>query len=357
MPEDILLLLKSIIAVPSMSGSEDQSAKLIEHWMHDRSIKTYTCFNNVWAFNKHYDPTKATILLTAHHDTVMPCSGYTRDPFFPEETDGKIYGLGSCDAAGALVALLAVFQHYYEKPDLPFNLCFGASAEEEISGGKGLSAVLPLLGKIDLGIIGAPTNMNVGTAEMGHLVIDCTCYGTAGHSAASGGTNAVYQALKDIQWFSTYRFPVTPAFMYPVKMTVTKIHGGVQDNSIPDECGFTVDIRLNTCYEAAEVLKMIDAHTTCQIKVRPGIASPSSISPIHPIVLAGVSLGLKTKILESTSDRFLLTCPAIILGPGDISRAHAADEYILIDEIRHSVSIYIQLLERLTTSLVNNIMH
>ena len=68
--------------------------------------------NNVYAINKYYDKNKPTLLLNSHHDTVRPNSSYTKDPFYPEINKGKLYGLGSNDAGGALVSLIAVFKAF-----------------------------------------------------------------------------------------------------------------------------------------------------------------------------------------------------------------------------------------------------
>jgi acetylornithine deacetylase len=158
--DDALMLLKQLIATPSFSGEEDNTADWIQAFMENRDMNTRRLRNNIWAFNKYYDPQKPTILLNSHHDTVKPNEGYTRDPYLPEVRDGKLYGLGSNDAGGCLVSLLAIFRYFYNSPNLCYNLCFAATAEEENTGENGLKAVLPLLGHIDFAIVGEPTKCN-----------------------------------------------------------------------------------------------------------------------------------------------------------------------------------------------------
>jgi acetylornithine deacetylase len=119
----------------------------------------------------------------------------------PAIEDGKLYGLGSNDAGGCLVSLLATFCNFYERKDLKYNLLFAASAEEEISGINGIEALLPKLGKIDCAIVGEPTQMQMAVAERGLMVLDCIANGKAGHAARNEGENAIYKALKDIEWF------------------------------------------------------------------------------------------------------------------------------------------------------------
>ena len=103
--------------------------------------------NNVWATNKYFDELKPTILLNSHHDTVKPNQGYTLDPFHPVERDGKLFGLGSNDAGGSLVSLIATFLYFYDQTDLKYNLIIAATAEEEISGHNGIETLLPELRK------------------------------------------------------------------------------------------------------------------------------------------------------------------------------------------------------------------
>jgi acetylornithine deacetylase len=352
--DDALLLLKQLIATPSLSGEEDKTAGLIRSFMKNRGMETRRSYNNIWAFNKFYDPGKPTILLNSHHDTVKANEGYTRDPYFPEIRDGKLFGLGSNDAGGCLVSLLAVFSYFYDKPDLSYNLCFAATAEEENTGEYGLKSLLPVIGHFDFAIVGEPTQMQMATAEMGCIVLDCTAHGTAGHAARNEGENALYKAISDIHWFSTYQFPKSSGFMGPIKMTVTEIQAGVQHNIIPPECHFTVDVRLNDCYNAGEVLAVIKNHTVSDVFARTGIVKPSCIDQIHPLVRAGIALGRKTYLSPTSSDRGWLDVPSLKMGPGDSARSHMANEYIFVSEVKDGIAIYINLLKNMVYCLIHN---
>jgi acetylornithine deacetylase len=352
--DDALLLLTQLIATPSTSGNEQETARIIESFLHRRDIKSYRLNNNVWAYNRYYNADKPTILLNSHHDTVKPNEGYTRNPFDAEISNHKLYGLGSNDAGGCLVSLLAVFCYFYNQPNLPYNLCIAATAEEESSGQKGLHAVLPQIGSISFAIVGEPTKMDMAIAEMGNMVLDCVAYGTAGHAARNEGNNALYKALGDIQWFSAYQFPKQSAFMGPVKLTVTEIQAGLQHNIIPHECRFTVDVRLSDCYTADEVLAIIKQNTHCKITPRGVIMKPSCIDHIHPVVRAGAALGRKTYTSPTSSDQGWLDVPSLKMGPGDSARSHMADEFIYVAEIQEGISIYIKLLKSMLFCLLHN---
>jgi acetylornithine deacetylase len=349
-----LLLLKQLIATPSLSGNETKAADLLQHFIENRGIETQRLQNNIWAYNLYYNRDKPTILLNSHLDTVKPNESYSRDPYYPEIIDGKLYGLGSNDAGGCLVSLLATFLYFYAHRDLSYNLCFAGTAEEESSGLSGLKMILPKIGRIDFAIVGEPTQMQMATAEMGCMVLDCSTCGVAGHAARNEGENALYKALSDIQWFSTFQFPKQSGFMGPIKMTVTEMKAGVQHNIIPGECHFTVDVRLSDCYPVEEVLHIIKDHTQCEITPRSGILKPSCIDHIHPIVRAGVAIGLKTYRSPTCSDRGWLDVPSLKIGPGDSARSHTANEYILVEEITEGITTYIRLLKSLLPNLINN---
>ncbi len=343
--DEAIALLKKLIAIPSFSKEESGTADLLRNFLESKGISTKRKLNNVWAQNLLFDSSKPTLLLNSHHDTVKPNSAYTLNPFEPIETDGKLFGLGSNDAGGCLVSLLSVFRHYYSQEDLPFNLIFAATAEEEVSGSNGIEAILNELGEISLAIVGEPTKMNLAIAEKGLLVLDCIAHGKPGHTARDEGDNAIYKAMRDIEWFKTFQFPKTSEMLGAAKMNVTVIKAGTQHNVVPGACEFVVDIRLNEKYSHEEILSVIKENVQCEIKPRSFRIKPSSISPEHPIVKAAENIGLKTFGSPTTSDQALMNFPSVKIGPGDSARSHIADEFIYVEEIGQGIEVYIRLIE------------
>ncbi|WP_316840878.1 M20 family metallo-hydrolase [Pedobacter gandavensis] len=343
--KDSLELLKQLISISSFSKEEDQTADVIEQFLQTRNIKTQRKLNNVWAYNKHFDAKKPTMLLNSHHDTVKPNSGYTRDPFAPIVDDGKLYGLGSNDAGGCLVSLIATFLYFYEQEGLSYNVCLAATAEEEISGINGLECILPDLGELEFAIVGEPTLMNLAVAERGLLVLDCVSTGKAGHAAREEGDNAIYKALKDIEWFRSYRFSKVSEMFGPLKMSVTIINAGSQHNVVPATCTFAVDVRVTDAYANEEVLKIIRTNVDCTVTPRSVRLKPSSIDKEHPIVLSGIALGRTTYGSPTTSDQALLSIPSLKVGPGDSARSHMADEYVFVNEVEEGIKLYIEMLK------------
>jgi len=339
-------LLRRLIATPSFSKEEAGTAGLIQDYLASKSIPAQRLQNNIWARNKYFDPARPSLLLNSHHDTVKPNKAYTLDPFTPIEKDGKIYGLGSNDAGGPLVSLIATFIYFYERQDMSYNILLAATAEEEISGHNGIELLIPELGNIDWGIVGEPTQMQLAVAEKGLLVLDCTSQGKAGHAAREEGENAIYKALPDIGWFRQHRYPKVSDLLGPVKMSVTVIDtDNKAHNVVPSQCHFVVDVRVNELYTFEEILDIIRQHVSCEATPRSLRMRSSSIALDHPVVQSGIRAGRKCYGSPTTSDKALMPFPTLKTGPGDSARSHTADEYIYIEEIEKGIEGYIQLIE------------
>jgi acetylornithine deacetylase/succinyl-diaminopimelate desuccinylase-like protein len=336
-------LLQQLIAIPSFSREEDKTASLLEEFFEKHGIRTERKGNNVFARNKNFDPTRKTILLNSHHDTVKPNSGYTRDPFKAEVIEGKLFGLGSNDAGGPLVSLIVTFLHFYNREDLKYNFVIAATAEEEVSGSGGIESIWSLLPPIDFAIVGEPTLGHMAIAEKGLMVLDCVAVGKSGHAAREEGVNAIYNALTDIEWFRTFKFPKVSDTLGEMKMTVTIINAGSQHNVVPAECKFTVDVRVTDSYTLVEALAIIQNHVKCQITPRSLRLRSSGIAADHPLVKAAAQLKIKRYGSPTTSDQALIPVPSVKMGPGDSGRSHTADEFIYVKEIGEGINNYISL--------------
>lgn len=352
--KEAIALLKKLITTPSFSSEEEGTALLIEQWFTGNNIPFERENNNIWAFNKYKDNSRPTLLLNSHHDTVKPNLGYTLNPFEPVEEDGKLYGLGSNDAGGCLVSLLASFAYFYEAKNLPYNLVIVASAEEESSGPNGLNSVLKHLPELDCAIVGEPTDMHLAIAEKGLLVLDVLVKGTPGHAAHPNNNVSIYNVVPFIEWFRDYKFEKISEVLGPMKMTVTGINAGKQHNVIPSDCHLVVDVRVNDCYTNVEVLEIIRTQLgdTATVTPRSLHLNASSIAKGHELVRAGIALGRETYGSPTLSDQSVLSCQSLKLGPGHSPRSHTADEFIYIKEIEEGVELYINILSKfLNTNL------
>lgn len=344
--EQAIELLKTLISIQSYSGEEGDTAVLLSNALKEFGFTPQRKGNNIWAWSGDIDPEKPTLMLNSHHDTVQASSKWTKDPFTPTEKNGKLFGLGSNDAGGPLVSLLATFIYLSQK-DQPYNLVFLASAEEETSGKNGVPIVLPELGKIDFSIVGEPTSMELAVAERGLIVLDCVSHGKSGHAARNEGKNALYKAIKDIEWFRTFQFEKASEMLGKINMTVTMIEAGSQHNVVPDECRFVVDVRPNEFYSNEEVMEIIREHVECEVTPRSTNLNASGISLDHPVVKKANKLGIKSYGSKTMSDQVHMPFDSVKIGPGNTHRSHTADEFIYLDEIREGIKTYIKLLDQL----------
>jgi acetylornithine deacetylase len=340
-------LLKTLISTPSFSKEEEKAAEIMRRFLTEEEIPFRIKKNNTWAVNKHFVKGKPVLLLNSHIDTVKPATGYTIDPFAPLTDGDKIYGLGSNDAGGPLVALLAVFIHFYDRTDLPWNLVYAATAEEEISGRQGLEIVLPEILPVAFALVGEPTRMELAIAEKGLLVLDCYAYGKSGHAARNESINALYKALDDIMILRGYSFERKSELLGEVKITVTQIEAGTQHNVVPDVCHFVADVRTNEFYPNKEAARIISELIDSEVKPRSFRLNSSGISINHPIAQKAEEMGIKIYGSPTTSDQAIMPFASVKMGPGDSARSHSANEYIFKSEILSGIDRYIQLLEGL----------
>jgi len=344
---EAIALLKKLIETPSFSSEEDKTALLIENWFKDHQIPFQRDRNNIWAVNKYFDESKPSLLLNSHHDTVKPNSAYTKNPFDAIVEDGKLYGLGSNDAGGCLVSLMATFTYFFHQENLKYNLVMVASAEEESSGEFGLNSMLSIIPKIDVAIVGEPTLMNLAIAEKGLVVFDAVVEGIASHAAHPNNDNPIYKMIDVLRWFRDFTFDKTSETLGDVKMTVTQINAGKQHNVVPAHVDLVIDVRVNDSYSNQEIAQILQENAPCsKIIPRSLRLNSSSISSEHELVKAGISIGRKTYGSPTLSDQSVLSCQSLKLGPGDSTRSHSADEFIYIAEIEEGIAIYVELLNR-----------
>lgn len=345
--ENAISLLKKLIETQSFSSEEENTALLIENWFTSHNIPFKRTKNNVWATNKYFDESKPSLLLNSHHDTVHPNSAYTNNPLEAFVKDGKLFGLGSNDAGGCLVSLMATFTHFYNKENLKYNLVIVASAEEESSGPNGLNSMLAIIPHIDVAIVGEPTLMNLAVAEKGLVVFDAVVEGTPSHAAHPNNNNSIYNTIEVLQWFQDFKFDKTSEALGDVKMTVTQINAGKQHNVVPADVDLVVDVRVNDAYSNKEIADILQEKAPCtKITPRSLRLNSSSIATTHDLVKAGIAMGRLTYGSPTLSDQSVLTCQSLKLGPGDSTRSHSANEFIYIHEIEEGIKIYIDLLNR-----------
>jgi acetylornithine deacetylase len=339
-----IALLKQMIAIPSPSREEGQVCSYIFDWLKKRELNPSREKNNIW-LSSIAGEGLPVILLNSHIDTVKPVSGWTYDPFIPMEEGDKISGLGSNDAGASVVSLIAAYILLSRLADRKYNLILALTSEEEVSGSNGIELIYPLLGRVDLAIVGEPTSLKMAVCERGLLVLDCTAKGKAAHVANRNGENAIYNAFSDISILKSFNFPKVSSYLGSVQVEVTQIQGGTQHNVLPDSCNFVVDIRTNELYTHEEILAMISRELKSELKPRSMRLKSSILNEDHPLMAKASQIGIDTTGSATLSDMALLACPSVKMGPGHTSRSHQADEYIYKDEIKQGIQTYYDLLK------------
>ena len=340
-------VLKGLIRIPSFSKEENLTADLIQKYLESKGQKCNRHLNTVWVVHPDFQAGRPTILLNSHHDTVKPTSSWTLDPFTPTIEEGKLIGLGSNDAGGPLVSLMATFLYFAQKPSLKWNLIYAATAEEEISGHHGIECIKNQIEPISLAIVGEPTTMELAIAEKGLMVLDCKASGRPGHAAREEGENAIYNAMPDMEWIRTFQFPKVSKVLGPVKMSVTQIKAGYQHNLVPDVCEFVVDVRPNEHYSNAETLEIIRQNVKCEVIARSLRLNSSFIGDDHPLVKIVKAMNIECYGSPTSSDQAVMPWTSVKMGPGKSARSHTANEFIYPEEIKNGIDVYIEILEKL----------
>ncbi len=338
-------LLRKLVSIQSFSGEEHLRSDFLTAYFSERGISAERIGNNLIVRQPHHDASKPTLMLNSHLDTVRPNTGYTFDPFVPPHSESHVYGLGSNDAGASVVTLLQTFLYFYEKA-LPFNLLLALSAEEENSGPNGMQLLWQKLScEVDMAIVGEPTGMKAAVAERGLLVIEGEAKGVSGHAARDEGVNALYIALEDIFTLRSVKFDKISPTMGEVKLTVTQINAGTQHNVVPDRCNFVVDIRPTEMYTNSEIMEILQPKVKSELKARSLTNRSSAIPNDHLLMRCVQQLGIETYTSPTTSDWMRITCPALKMGPGESSRSHRPDEFVLIGELKQGIEGYIRLIE------------
>ncbi|MCF8345599.1 MAG: M20/M25/M40 family metallo-hydrolase [Bacteroidales bacterium] len=338
-------LLLQMLAIPAQSRNEESRATFLEHWFLTEGFNVKRIANNL-VVTAGCDPAHATLLLNSHLDTVAPGDGWKTDPYQPVSENGRITALGSNDAGGSVVGLIAAFCKLNEM-DKADGIVLVISAEEEVSGKNGITAVIPLLKAIRFAVVGEPTAMQPAVAERGLMVVDAQAKGTAGHAARDEGENAIYIAINDIQRIRKLTFDDPSEWLQDPSVNVTMVSAGSAHNVIPATCDFVIDVRSNDRYTNQRLLNLLREQCDSSLKPRSMRLNSSFLSPHHKVFRLLKEMQLNPYGSPTLSDMALLDVPAVKIGPGDSSRSHTANEYIGILEIAQGIEQYIRLIRKI----------
>jgi acetylornithine deacetylase len=386
---DPATLLAELVRIPSVNpmgrdiaGTEVYEARLTEHLEAlfrrlDLPVERQTIAparDNIVA---RLDGGSAIVLLDAHQDTV-PADRMTIDPFGAAVRDGRLYGRGACDIKGGMAAMLAAFARLVRQrpPGCPTVIMTCTVNEEHgFSGAQGLPSlwtkgarsIFPR--KPDLAIVAEPTELDVVVAHKGMVRWRCRAKGRAAHSSLpEAGENAIFRMAQVLLALERYhRDVLARARRHPLcggpTLSVGTIQGGISVNTVPDLCTIEIDRRLLPDDDPQAAYREVIDYLAAAV---PG--SPSWIEHLPPIM---ASRGLSDERNGALADRLAATvrdmrgaaaklgvpfgtnaaaygahCPTVVFGPGSISQAHTADEWIALDQVEAASEILYRFLKQ-----------
>ena len=367
----VIQTLASLVRIHSVNSAyeggagEREIATWVRQFFEQRGIEVweqevFLGRPNVIARLAGRDPSRR-VILEAHMDTVS-VQGMSIAPFAPRMADGKMYGRGSCDTKGGLAAMMhAVASLHAEGITPPCEVWMAAVVDEEFSYRGVVKLCEGLSGNAAL--VAEPTGMRAVIASKGVLRWRIVVRGKAAHSGKPHlGVNAITHMARIVLAIEEDHARLAAKLhplLGPATVNVGVIHGGVQVNFVPDACAIEIDRRLLPGETVPAVLAhyqtLLDAiraqHPTCDAIMEPpmltdeGLETPadSAAAKIASRVLAEMGLDAALCGVPFGSDASKLSrqgIPSLVIGPGSIDQAHAAEEFVDTARVEQAAEFY-----------------
>lgn len=316
-----------------------------------------------------------SLLLNGHMDT-MPAGDealWTTPPHTPTLKDGRLYGLGSCDMKGGLMAAVMAVKLLQDAGiELPGDVTIASVVDEEGGGNGSITAAMNGV-SADAVVVCEPTGDELVAAHMGFVFFKVDVVGKAVHSGAKClGVSAIEKAIQLIlalselerSWQQRYRHRLLP----PPSLNVGTISGGTAGSTVASACSFEVCVHYlpgsmshgQVVKEFNDVLEKASDNDMWLAEHRPVVAVYQAGGGFemelgHPFVKAfheayGESLERPLRTAGSPAGcdsriwRNIAGCPTLQFGPGQLAQCHAVDEYLCMDAYLESILIYAELI-------------
>lgn len=328
-------LTKSLMAIPSISGDEEEVGRFLQSFLQSLGWKTE--FQPV-------DGGRGNVLATLNDNPRIWFSTHmdTVPPFIPPSDDTeKIYGRGACDAKGIIAAQIFAAERLRQTVTEDLGLLFTIEEERTSEGAKAAN-LHPLAAKCEYIINGEPTDNDLAIGSKGTFRLKIKTTGRSAHSAyPEEGESAIERLLEILDHLRHTKFP-NDAFFGETTVNIGTISGGVALNVIPPQAEAGIAIRLTTERGIIE-----DALTQL---VR-GRGEIEVLSCSEPVKLTSIE-GFRQKVVRFTTDIPYLTNwgKPLLLGPGSILSAHTKDEFVYKRDLEEAVELYCSLVRRLLDS-------
>ncbi len=342
-------LLEELIAIPSVSGTEEAIARHVEATARRSRLDAVRDDASVTVTVTGRAPGPTLAFLT-HLDTVPPGDGWSRDPFAPSRVGDKLYGRGSGDAKASVAAMLLAAEDAagrLARGRLLVILGYGEETRHTTMG-----AAVARAGAIDAAVVGEPTSLRAAVAQRGLMMADLVAAGTqrhAGYAADDGEfTNAIVALAADL----TRLQDIVGERRHPVlgltTVTPTMLEAGVSRNVTPPAAKAVLDIRSTPVWPHDELARALQDRLQSSLVITSDRLVPCETPPGSRLLDTArrVRPGLETFGSPTCSDWvFVRHTDAIKCGPGTSRRSHTPDEYVDLPEVDEARHLYASLAE------------
>lgn len=308
-------------------------------------------------------PGGRSLMFNGHLD-VVGTDGMTHDPWSTAEKDGRLYGRGATDMKSGIAAMCAAAARAASGA-LDGEIVIAAVADEEFES-IGTRALVESGVRADAAIVTEPTRLAIMPAHLGFVWLDIITHGRAAHGSRWDlGIDAIRHAGLVLAELDRIDAEDLPSRRHPLlgrpSVHASTIEGGTGMSTYPDRCVVRIERRTIPGETPDDVQREMDAACARVAKHHPSFRAdatitfsqaPSDVSIEAPIVCAlaraleDCGEAQRVEGMTAWTDAALLNAagiPAICFGPGDIGLAHAAEEWVAVDEIERATSVLAQL--------------
>ncbi|MGQ0702066.1 MAG: M20/M25/M40 family metallo-hydrolase [Gemmatimonadales bacterium] len=345
MPKEIELL-KELVAIPSVSGTEEKLARRVEEAARDGGL-TVVRDDAAVTITVESGRGGPTLAFLSHLDTVPPGEGWTRPPFLSTIEGDRLYGRGSGDAKASVAAMLLAAQESAGSLEAGRLLVIFGYGEE--TRNTTMPLAVERAGSIDAAVIGEPTNLQVAVAQRGLMMADLVARGEqrhAGYAADGPFPNAVVTLARDLVRLEGLVAERTHSVLGPATVTPTMLEAGVSRNVTPPVARAVLDIRSTPAWPHPELAQALRERLASEVVITSDRLVPCE-TPVGSRLLA-TALRVRPDLVTFGSPTcsdwvFVRGCDAFKCGPGTSRRSHTPDEYVDLPEVTQASRFYVEL--------------
>jgi acetylornithine deacetylase len=342
-------LLRELVAIPSVSGSETELATFLETVARRWGLDVVRDSDGVRVELRGFG-IGPSLALVSHLDVVPPGPGWTRDPFVPSIEGNRLYGRGSSDAKASVAAMLCAAKDLVERGGIDAGrlvLLFGFGEETRNTS---MPSALEKAGDVEAAVIGEPTSLNFAIAQRGLLMVDLVAQGTQRHAAYASGngdfTNATLVLARDLLKLDRVFEGRTHPILGRATATPTMLESGVGRNVTPPVARAVLDIRSTPDWTHEELAEELRRTVTSDVIVTSRRLVPCESPPNSWLLATATRIRPQATHFGSPTCSdwvFFRDLDAFKCGPGTSQRSHTPDEWVDLPEVTAARGFYTEL--------------